>query len=155
MTFPIITPIWKSVVGLEEYYAVSDTGLVRSKDRIVIAGDYTMKNGVYRPLHEHTYAGKRLTPQLDKYGYYKVHLRLAEKGINIYPMVHKIVAKAFLGLCPEDKSQINHKDSNKLNNHVDNLEWCTHSENHKHSYRNGTHALNLHRCPITGQNGGA
>lgn len=48
--------------------------------------------------------------------------------------VHRIVAAMFIPN-PENKPQINHKDWNPSNNHVDNLEWCTDRENKLHSYR--------------------
>ena len=49
-------------------------------------------------------------------------------------MIHRLVAQAFL---PNEKEQVNHKDGNKLNNHVDNLQWVTQSENMKHAYDTG------------------
>ena len=52
--------------------------------------------------------------------------------------VHKLVAEAFIPN-PDGKPLINHIDGNKENNCADNLEWCTHSENMQHSYKNKLH----------------
>lgn len=58
-------------------------------------------------------------------------------GVNINGKVrtiHRIVAQAFIPN-PDNKPHVNHKDGNKHNNHADNLEWCTRSENQLHAYR--------------------
>lgn len=50
--------------------------------------------------------------------------------------VHRLIAKHFIPN-PDNKPHINHKDGNPLNNHVSNLEWCTHKENMQHGFRTG------------------
>lgn len=59
-------------------------------------------------------------------------LRNEEKNLSI----HRLVGDAFIPN-PENKPQINHKDGNRRNNHVNNLEWCTARENMIHAYKNG------------------
>lgn len=109
--------IWKPVVGYEGIYEVSNTGLVRRVYR-------------YGRRWEHL-----CKPKLTHDGYYETTLIYQYKAK--YIRTHRIVAMAFLGV-PEDKSlEVNHKDGNKLNNNVDNLEWVTSSENQKHAYRMG------------------
>lgn len=50
--------------------------------------------------------------------------------------IHRLVAKAFIPN-PKNLPLVNHKDGNKTNNHIDNLEWCDYSYNSKHAYDNG------------------
>lgn len=66
--------------------------------------------------------------------YYAVKLYKNSKGTNM--PIHRLVAIAFIKNI-ENKKCINHKDGNKLNNNVENLEWCTHSENTIHSFNKG------------------
>lgn len=65
-----------------------------------------------------------------------VNACLYKDGKRKYIMVHVLVAETFIPN-PENKKCINHKDGNKQNNSVKNLEWCSYSENHKHAYKNG------------------
>ena len=111
--------IWKTIVGYEELYEVSNTGKVRSRDRKTLRG---------------IRKGRELKPSIIHQGYYSVSL--CNGGCVKYARVNRLVAEAF---CEkrEGCDQVNHKDGNKLNNHADNLEWCTRSENMIHAYQNG------------------
>lgn len=66
-------------------------------------------------------------------GYERVSLWKNGKGQNI--SVHRLVAFKYLSN-PNNYKQVNHIDGNKLNNNVDNLEWCSREENMKHAYKN-------------------
>ena len=98
--------IWKDIEGYEGLYQVSNTGLVRS---------------FYQ-----TKEGKLLTLVKDKGGYLRARLYKNKKQTSF--LVHRLVALAFIPN-PENKATVNHKDENKLNNFVDNLEWATSAEN--------------------------
>lgn len=117
-----LNEIWKDI---EDYpnYQVSNLGRVRSKERI----SKCCYNST-RKVKE-----KTLKLFIDKKGYYDVCLFKDGKHTK---KVHKLVAKAFL---PNDNDYpcINHIDGNKLNNRIDNLEWCTYSHNVKEAYRLG------------------
>ena len=79
-------------------------------------------------------SNKKLKPNLNKNGYYQINLY---KNTNIKCFyIHRLVALHFI---PNllNKSQVNHIDGNKLNNHIDNLEQCTVSENNQHACDNG------------------
>ena len=85
-----------------------------------------------------------------KNGYLKITIT-ADNGKSKKEFIHRLVALAFLPL-DENKTIVNHKDGNKLNNYVDNLEWCTPEENNKHSARVlGTVHTKKCRCIETGR----
>lgn len=74
---------------------------------------------------------KYLKKSLDGNGYYKISL--CKNGKQKTFKIHRLVASHFLKNI-ENKICVNHKNGNKLDNSVNNLEWCTHSENIKHAY---------------------
>ena len=103
--------IWKDVENYEGFYQVSNLGRVKSLER-----DVYNPNGIVHHLKE-----KILVPGLNNDGYANVNLYKNGKGKNI--KVHRLVAEAFIPN-PENKSQINHKNEVKIDNVVENLEWC-------------------------------
>lgn len=117
--------VWKKVKGFEGYYEVSNLGRVRSVDR------YILKFGCSTPTF---YASKVLTPAPDKKGYPTVCLCINSKQSP--KKVHRLVVSAFL-VPVEGKRQVNHKDGDKANNTVSNLEWSTGSENVQHAHDTG------------------
>lgn len=97
----------------------------------------------YYPLAANKYGvvknmetGKIRKQTLSSSGYYTVSTR--QHG-NI--LVHRLVATIWINN-PDQLPCVNHKDCNKFNNHVDNLEWCTHKENTIHARDNGRLSLN-------------
>ena len=91
------------------------------------------------------YTNRVLKQEISR-GYLRV--TLSEDNYQKRFLVHRLVAKHFL-LKPIDKNVVNHIDGNKLNNSVENLEWCTASENELHSYKilgkvNSNRKLNNH-----------
>ena len=79
------------------------------------------------------------------WGYKYVSLTKDGKRRNF--MLHRLIAATFIPN-PDHKPYINHKDGNKLNNHISNLEWCTSSENNLHAYRTGLKHPNRQSKPM-------
>lgn len=104
---------WRPVFGYEGLYQISDFGGIR---RVLPDGKYRI-----------------LSTKIDWRGYRTAHLS-NKKAKTI--KIHKMVLEAFDRPKPEGL-QVNHKDANKLNNHISNLEWVTASENIVHSYKHG------------------
>lgn len=71
-----------------------------------------------------------------KTGYYYMTITLGSDCIRKTIKIHRAVAQTFI-LNPNNLPEVNHKDGNKLNNNINNLEWCTHQENSIHAYKNG------------------
>jgi len=74
--------------------------------------------------------GKFLNPYLRKNGYLQIGIRL--NGVRYFFLIHRLVAIHFIPN-PKNKKEVNHKNSNRQDNNVINLEWCTHLENCEHA----------------------
>ena len=77
---------------------------------------------------------KNIAKKINNRGYYLVNLSVCGK-VKTYQL-HRLIANAFIEN-PENLPVVNHKDGNKLNNKVENLEWCTHSKNIIHAFETG------------------
>ena len=82
---------------------------------------------------------------VDNTGYYQIVLRKDNKRHHI--RIHRLVALQFLPN-PDNLPQVNHKDGNKLNNNVDNLEWVDNKTNTQHGYDNGCYHTKKRRISI-------
>lgn len=115
--------VWKDIEGYEKLYQVSNYGRIRSLSY---------------------YGGKRtkvLRQVRDKDGYLQVGLH--KNGIATTKKVHRLVAFAFIQN-PKNLPQINRKDEDRENNHVENLEWCT----NKYNVNYGNHSLHAAQAQI-------
>lgn len=112
---------WKAIPGYEGLYSATRDGYVIAHERTI-----AMPRNGFR-----TYPQKRLKISILKNGYGRV--ALYKNGIKKEELIHRIVCLAFHAY--KNGMQVNHKDGNRMNNHADNLEWVTASQNLKHSYR--------------------
>lgn len=115
---------WRDIKGYEGIYQVSSLGRVRSLNRTVKRdGQGNFKK-----------SGQKLRFNKNPKGYFKVQLRKEGKYQNF--LVHRLVAIHFIDN-PNEKPFVNHLNGIKTDNVVENLEWCTASENLVHAYDNG------------------
>lgn len=112
----IMSEEWRPVAGYEGIYEVSNYGNVFSLERIDSAG---RRRG-----------GFKLKQKTNKYGYKCVNL--SKNGIVTSTTVHRLVAQAFIPN-PDNKPEVNHKNEDKQDNRVENLEWVTSKENQNHA----------------------
>ena len=115
---------WVPIPGYENYYEISNLANIRSINRSILT-----KSGYLKPEKERT-----LTQRISNKGYLTV--TLSKNGQSNTKAVHRLLAQAFIPN-PDNKPIINHRNGNKLDNAIDNLEWVTYSENAFHAYRTG------------------
>ena len=113
--------IWANIKGFENLYKISTYGRIKSLGNGKSTNTETKKERVLKSNYSLT-------------GYEKI--KLFKDGKRYYFSVHRLVAQTFLAN-EENKKEVNHKDGNKGNNNVDNLEWVTSSENQLHAFKNG------------------
>jgi hypothetical protein len=110
--------IWKPIVGYEELYEINNYGDVKSLKKIC-------KNNYFRNEN------KILKLSKNKNGYISVRLNKDGKAHTFN--VHRLVAETFIPN-PNNYPEVNHKDENKWNNCVENLEWCTRKYNANYGF---------------------
>jgi hypothetical protein len=119
---------WLPVAGWEGIYEVSESGRVRSLDRII-----------YRNGFPSRVKGRERKPGVDRFGVRVITLNRTAEGKKVHHKtgVHRLVAMAFLPAPDETRKHINHKDGRRRNNHFSNLEWVTPAENSRHAADHG------------------
>lgn len=117
---------WRDVKGYEELFSISNTGKLYSKISCKILKQHIRKNG-------YCTVASKIGGRKGKQVCFKIHRLVAEAFLD--PPSQSLLdeaSKTFYGIV-----LVNHKDGDKQNNHVNNLEWCSHSENIKHAYATG------------------
>ena len=124
--FFIMKEIWKDISGYKGLYQISNKGRVKS-----------FRQNSPRVLKNNDNGN----------GYLIVHFKV--KNIRKPKYIHRLVSVAFI-INTYNKQEVNHKDGNKHNNSVNNLEWCTRSENIRHSFRTGLRKAPIGQLGLTG-----
>ena len=117
--------IWADIENYEGQYQASNFGNIKSINRSIT--QFGHKKNYVRMM-----SGKKIKPNTQNNGYLLVWL--CKEGNTKALLIHRLVATAFI---PNKLNlpQVNHKDGNKHNNFISNLEWCSRSDNVKHAYR--------------------
>ena len=123
----------KDLIELKDFRDKRVRGHVSSSDkkRIGTSDYFICKNGDV--ISHKFYRARKLVSSDDTHGYLKV--TLSTNGKRVIKKIHRLLAIAFIPN-PKNYKCINHKDGNKRNNSLDNLEWCTYGHNMRHAFRN-------------------
>lgn len=121
--------IFKPIKDFEGLYEISNMGDVKSLDKEWKVLNYKSKKYVTVKMKS-----KILKCSISHCGYKQA--QLSKNGKIVSKTIHRLVAEAFIPN-PDNLPCVNHIDCNKMNNNVDNLEWCTYSYNEKHAFKNG------------------
>lgn len=116
--------VWKPIKDYEQLYEISNTGKVRRNDSIV-----TRSNGRQLPVK-----GGEMQLRDNGMGYLRVKLCKNNKSRRV--LIHRLIAEHFIPQ-PHGFNVVNHKDGNKQNNSISNLEWTTQKENIRHARETG------------------
>lgn len=125
----MVEEVWKDVPGYEGLYKVSSLGEIASYDRYSSNGK----------LHNR---GKKLSKKISNSGYYRVCL--CDGNSQQEKTLHRLIASAFIPN-PDNLPQVNHKNEDKLDNRVDNLEWCSVSYNNSYGTINERRTANTRK----------
>lgn len=133
--------IWMDIIGYEGIYQVSNLGRVRSYDR------YYTRTSINGKSFKQFIKGRiiKSIPHGDGY----LYVSLNKDGCRKNYFVHRLVAIAFIPK-PNNKDYVNHKDHNRSNNIVENLEWLTLVENLNYSIELGKHPRKTKKDPMYG-----
>lgn len=121
--------IWKDIPSYEGYYQASNTGRIKS---------ILFQNNVYNKKY---FRKKILKPKITKDCCSRVELW--KDGKHKTYLVHRLIATTFLENLLHTKMTVNHKDGNRLNNNIENLEWVSLKENTNHAIKIGLKKLKI------------